>query len=178
MSAVQAKKGGDRQAPAPPGPVRTDILRWLEETADDPMPPPPAEWTLEHWHLLVSEHPGLRSWAAYWPSAPEEIVRRLAAEGDWRVRHRIAEKRNLPPDLAAREKVRFGLILIAVEPGSAADQGGLRLGDVLLALDGQPLEDPGQLHVLLHEDRIGTEVTVRLLRGGEAQELKVTVGSR
>jgi S1-C subfamily serine protease len=84
----------------------------------------------------------------------------------------------LPPDLAAREGMRLGLILIAVEPGSAADQGGLRLGDVLLSFDGQPLEDPGQLHFLLHEDRVGTEVTVRILRGGEARDLRVTVGSR
>lgn len=84
----------------------------------------------------------------------------------------------LPAQVAEEQGMRTGLILIAVEPGSAAEQGGLRLGDVLLSLDSQPVGDLGQLHGLLGEDRIGAEVSVRILRGGEIRDLRVTVGSR
>lgn len=92
------KSGPKKGIPAPPK-VRAAVRRWLAETEDDPDPPAPAEWTLAHWHHLVDAHPDMRYWAAHKVHAPEEIVRRLAAEGDWRVRCRIARKRNLPPDL-------------------------------------------------------------------------------
>lgn len=79
--------------------VRANVRRWLEETDDDPHPVAPEDWTVEHWQLLVAEHPDMRYWVTFQTNAPEAIVRLLLTFDDWRVRTQIARRRNLPPDL-------------------------------------------------------------------------------
>lgn len=59
----------------------------------------PDDWPLAVWQLLVQEYPDYRFWAAHQVHCPEPIVRRLAIDPDWRVRLRVAQKRNLPADL-------------------------------------------------------------------------------
>ena len=71
-----------------------------------------------------------------------------------------------------------GLLLVSVEPGSPAEQGGLHLGDVLLAVDGQRVQDLDDLLALLAGERVGKPVTVQLLRGGQVSEVTVVVGER
>ncbi len=84
----------------------------------------------------------------------------------------------LPEAVAVARGTAAGLILVAVEPGGPAEKAGLFLGDVLLALDGQPAADPGALQSLLDEDRVGKEIALTILRGGEVKELRATVGAR
>lgn len=71
-----------------------------------------------------------------------------------------------------------GLLVVSVQPGGPADVAGLLLGDVLLALDGKPASDPGALQSILDEDRVGQEIALAILRGGEARELRATIGAR
>ncbi len=59
----------------------------------------PVDWPLAVWQLLVQEYPDYRFWAAHQVHCPAPIVRRLAIDPDWRVRLRVAQKRNLPADL-------------------------------------------------------------------------------
>lgn len=71
-----------------------------------------------------------------------------------------------------------GLLVVSVEPGGPAEQAGLLLGDVLLAVDGEPVAQVEQLQERLTGERVGKAVPVRLLRGGEPREISVTVGER
>ena len=71
-----------------------------------------------------------------------------------------------------------GLLVVGVEEGSPAARGGLIIGDILATLDGQPVEDTEDLLVLLTGERVGKEVPVKVVRGGELRELQVTVGER
>jgi len=71
-----------------------------------------------------------------------------------------------------------GLLVVGVEDGSPAGRGGLIVGDILVTLDGQPVEDTDDLLVLLGSDRVGRAVPVKLVRGGELEELEITVGER
>jgi S1-C subfamily serine protease len=71
-----------------------------------------------------------------------------------------------------------GLLVVGVEDGSPAGRGGLIVGDILATLDGQPVEDTDDLLVLLGSDRVGRAVPVKLVRGGELEELEITVGER
>ncbi len=66
------------------------------------------------------------------------------------------------------------MLLVSVEPDSAAEKGGLFLGDTLVALGGSPLRHMDDLFNGLDGDRIGNSVTVRILRGGELVELTVS----
>jgi len=71
-----------------------------------------------------------------------------------------------------------GLLVVGVEDGSPAGRGGLIIGDILATLDGQPVEDTDDLLVLLSSERVGRVVPVKLVRGGELEELEITVGER
>lgn len=72
----------------------------------------------------------------------------------------------------------FGLLIMRVEPDSPAQHGGLLLGDILVALDGQGLNDTDDLQALLAGDRVGKAVPVQVIRGGALQTLQVTIGQR
>lgn len=65
-----------------------------------------------------------------------------------------------------------GLLVVQVEPGSPAEQAGLLLGDTLLALDGQTLQDVDELRQRLIAGRTITLLTVR---GGERRETQATL---
>ncbi len=73
---------------------------------------------------------------------------------------------------------RGGLLVVGVEDGSPAGRGGLIIGDILATLDGQPVEDTEDLLVLLTGERVGREVEVKVIRGGELRTLQVSVGER
>jgi S1-C subfamily serine protease len=69
-------------------------------------------------------------------------------------------------------------VVVNVEPDSPADRGGVQIGDILLALDGQVVTDPGDVMAALAGDRIGKAIELRVARGGKAETLSVTVGER
>jgi serine protease DegQ len=71
-----------------------------------------------------------------------------------------------------------GLLVMAVTPEGPADAAGVLIGDVLLALDRQPVGSTDELLNLLASDRVGRAVPVQILRGGEVRELTVTIGER
>lgn len=87
-----------------------------------------------------------------------------------------------PVTLAERQREtngpKQGLLIVEVSPGSPADTGGILVGDVLTAFDGESIESPVDLLALLQGDRVGRAVTIRLLRGGVPTDLGVTVGTR
>jgi len=71
-----------------------------------------------------------------------------------------------------------GVLVTSLEPGAPAHAAGLREGDIIVALDTQPVASIDDLHRLLTEERIGAAVTLGLLRGAERVEVRVTVGVR
>jgi S1-C subfamily serine protease len=71
-----------------------------------------------------------------------------------------------------------GLLIAAVTPESPAAAGGLLVGDIILALDGNPIQSPEDLFDLLWGDRVGSEVRLDILRGGVATQVPITVGER
>ena len=72
----------------------------------------------------------------------------------------------------------LGLLLVWIEEGGPAAQGGLLVGDILVALAGQTLTDPDGLLALLVGPRVGQSVDVQVLRGGQPLMLQVVIGAR
>lgn len=89
-----------------------------------------------------------------------------------------AQPVRLPAVLERQLGQETGLLLISVEPDGPAGQGGLLLGDTIVALDGQPVRHMDDLLALLGSDRVGASVPVRIVRGGQVQELTVVIGER
>ena len=69
------------------------------------------------------------------------------------------------------------LLVTGVRNGSPADDGGVRMGDALLRIDGQSVGRPDQLAAALSA-RVGTASTLDVLRGGAVVSLTVTPGER
>jgi S1-C subfamily serine protease len=84
-----------------------------------------------------------------------------------------------------------GLLVVDVVPGSAADRAGLRAGterayvgnypimlggDLLVAIDGQPIEDQQDLSHVMQNHRSGDTVTVTIYRGKKRMDIKVVLG--
>jgi S1-C subfamily serine protease len=82
-------------------------------------------------------------------------------------------RRPLPPRAAAALDRTAGVEVVQVVQGSPAARAGLRNEDLIIDVDGVPMEDAGDLQRLMVGDRIGRKVTVRAFRGGELLELTV-----
>ncbi len=66
-----------------------------------------------------------------------------------------------------------GVLIVSLEKRSAADEAGLREGDIVIALDSTPVQGIDDLLRLLTEDRIGVTSEVELLRGTETRTLSI-----
>lgn len=84
----------------------------------------------------------------------------------------------LPAGLSNQLNRETGLLLVAVEPDSPADKGGLLLGDTIVALADSPVRQHDDLLAQLGADRVDTEVSIRVIRGGQVQEVGVVIGER
>jgi S1-C subfamily serine protease len=71
-----------------------------------------------------------------------------------------------------------GLLVLWLENKGPAEQGGLLVGDILVAVGGQPVGDPEDLYSALNNDTVGKSIPVEILRGGKLETIKATVGER
>ncbi len=76
--------------------------------------------------------------------------------------------------IMAGEGVRLG----EVSPGSAAELGGLKAGDVVLSIGIETISDFVELRRAINRRQPGDEVEIEVLRGSERVQLKVRLGSR
>ncbi|NDJ75535.1 MAG: PDZ domain-containing protein [Chloroflexi bacterium] len=89
-----------------------------------------------------------------------------------------AQPVRLPETLAEELDQETGLLLVGVEPDSPAGEGGLLLGDTIVALDDEPVRHMDDLQALLGGDRVGVTVPVQIVRGGAIMSVDVTIGER
>jgi S1-C subfamily serine protease len=95
----------------------------------------------------------------------------------------LADQMGLPVD--------FGLLIIKVTPGGAAEQAGLRGGterayvgnfpimlggDLIVAIDGENVQDQQDLAQVMNAHRVGDTVKITLYRGKQKMDLNVKLG--
>src|SRR5215469_18234906 len=71
-----------------------------------------------------------------------------------------------------------GLLVVAVAPGSPAEQGGMLLGDIIVAADASPIETMGSLQPFLDSENVGKAIALDVVRGGQKMKLSITVGEK
>lgn len=71
-----------------------------------------------------------------------------------------------------------GEIIRSVTPGEAADKAGIKVGDVIISVDGKPVNPDQSLSFLIANVTPGTRVPLELIRQGKRMTLSVTVGTR
>ena len=78
---------------------------------------------------------------------------------------------DVAPDGAA------GALISQVDPGTAADEADLAAGDVVVAIDGDPVRDPDELRAEVVSRAPGTAAELIVIRDGERLTINVTLGS-
>jgi S1-C subfamily serine protease len=81
----------------------------------------------------------------------------------------------VPDQLAARAGQASGRMVVSITKGGPAEMAGVRIGDVLLALDGVSTSGPQALRAFLGGDRVGSTVEVKLLRDGNLVTTQLTI---
>ena len=69
----------------------------------------------------------------------------------------------------------WGLQVLEVTPGSAADLAGIREGDFVLAAGGRPVETRQELLRIRRQLYVGDQVTMEIWRDGERMEVTLTL---
>lgn len=111
-----------------------------------------------------------------------ELAGMLAEHGSVRrgylgIRSQITPLDNKQQAALGREQ-EAGLLLVWIEEGSPAAEGGLIVGDILVGLEGEPVYDHDSLQETLAGELVDLPAQVEVLRGGTATVVSVKVGSR
>jgi putative serine protease PepD len=83
----------------------------------------------------------------------------------------------IPPSAAAEAGVPEGLFVQAVVPGGPAAKAGLRMGDVITKINGEPATSTVQLQELMLTMNPGATVQLEYSRGGQSATATVTLGA-
>ena len=114
------------------------------------------------------------------------VVPRLIADREY-VSPRLGIAYSADLDQTVRRRLGIsGVVVAGVSPGTGAERAGLRgasrtpdgrlvLGDVIQAIDGERVNNLGEMQTILDRHRPGEDVRVTVLRDGGTQELRVEV---
>ena len=90
------------------------------------------------------------------------------------------------PESVARQLNVKGVLVMDAQEGGAADRAGLigfrkaanggwEIGDRIVGIDGQPVEDVNDLYAALDKHKVGDMVAVDVVRQGDERKVKVTL---
>lgn len=83
----------------------------------------------------------------------------------------------LTPELAKSFGVSGeGVLVNQVMPKSPAEAAGLKVGDLILSVEGRPIKDPRDLQRIIAETDIGKPVALSILREKQKRDLTVQIG--
>jgi serine protease Do len=82
----------------------------------------------------------------------------------------------ITPEIAETIGVKEGILISQVAPGSPAEKAGLKVGDIIVAVDGEKVREVRDLQFKIMKTPPGTEVTLTIIRRGKEQTIKAKVG--
>jgi S1-C subfamily serine protease len=86
--------------------------------------------------------------------------------------------------LSDAQRERFGVeadrgaLVTEVVPGSAAEEAGLEVGDVLVSIDGEDIDQATEVRAAIIDREPGDEVELGIEREGDERTVEVTLGRR
>jgi serine protease Do len=88
--------------------------------------------------------------------------------------------REVTPDIAQQLGVQEarGLLIVIVDPGSPADQAGLRAGNIITSIDNKAIIGADDAEAILAPKEVGDTVKFTIIRDNTTQEVNVVVGGR
>lgn len=107
----------------------------------------------------------------------KSVMEQLLKDGKVRRGKLGVNIQNLTEDTAKALDLKdaAGVLVSNVQAGSAGEKGGLKRGDIITAFNGEKVEDSNVLRNKVAGTLPGTEVKLSVLRGGNPQEVTVTL---
>jgi serine protease Do len=86
----------------------------------------------------------------------------------------------ITPDLQEQFKLPStqGALVREIEPGKPGEKAGLKVGDDIVAINGQPIHDANELTIAVIQMQPGSVAHLDVLRNGEKMKVDVTLTSR
>ncbi len=108
----------------------------------------------------------------------EQVTAQLAKYGEVKRGRLGVQIQDLTPELAKNLGVsqEYGAVIGKIEKDSPADHGGLKTGDVVIAVNDRALVGSADLRNRIGLMTVGTEAHLTVLRDGNKKNLNVTVG--
>jgi S1-C subfamily serine protease len=108
------------------------------------------------------------------------VATRLMRDGKVRRSRLGLAGQTVPIDTRIRRfhalSVASGALIAGVEKDGPAARSELRVGDIVIGLDGEPVTGVDALHRLLNEDRIGREINLTVLHRAAVRTVSVVAG--
>ncbi len=107
----------------------------------------------------------------------QQISDQLLEFGEVQRAHLGVQMQDITPELAEAFDLKDtrGAVVTLIMPDSAAEKSGLLVGDVVIAIDGNRMENANNLRNDVGLLRIGQTITLDILRDGHRRTLKATV---
>lgn len=83
--------------------------------------------------------------------------------------------RNLDEQTAKANNLVVGIYVLSIEEFSAAEKAGIKIGDVITAIDGKNITTMDELNEVKNNHSIGDEITLKINRNGKEKEFKLTL---
>ena len=84
--------------------------------------------------------------------------------------------RNLTEEIAKTHNLVEGVYVSSVEQFSSAERAGIKIGDVITAIDGTNVKTMDELNDIKNKHSIGDKVKLTIYRDGKTQEIEITLG--
>ena len=107
------------------------------------------------------------------------ILNQIVKYGEVRRGRLGIEMADVNPEIAKKLGISSleGVLVAVVQPGSPAEQAGLRQRDIIVAMNGRALNSAAELRTRLGLTPIGEEIELRFIRAGETRTLKVKIAA-
>ena len=84
--------------------------------------------------------------------------------------------RNITEDIAKAHNLVQGIYVSSVEQFSSAEKAGIKIGDVITAIDGTQVKTMDELNEIKNKHKIGDTITLKVYRDGKTMDITLNLG--
>ncbi len=88
-----------------------------------------------------------------------------------------ADKPRLGIQIQSQE-TQEGVLVMTVQAGSVAEEVGIEIGDIILAVDGESVSEPDELAQIIQSHEFGDEISLDILRDEKHLTYEVQLGAK